>query len=212
MTRIRLLGVVGISLMAMTLGAAGTADAQNIPQTATTATVASQGNNAPTGARAAAFLKIDGIDGESQDSGHKNWIELSSFTLGVTHAGSAQGTGAASERANVSEIHITKKQDKSSNALALALSNGTHFKTVIIEMRKAGGDPLNAKYYRITLTNALVSSHSFSSAGGGAVPTESMTLNFTKISFEYAQQKADGSPGQYQPVQEGYDVKTNVRM
>ncbi len=33
------------------------------------------------------FLKIDGIQGESQDKTHKNEIQLDSFSWGATNAG-----------------------------------------------------------------------------------------------------------------------------
>ena len=35
------------------------------------------------------FLKIDGIDGESQDSKHKNEIELLAYTFGAQQSGTA---------------------------------------------------------------------------------------------------------------------------
>ena len=39
-----------------------------------------------------AFLKIDGIEGESNDKTHKGEIELSSFSWGVSNAG-CRGVG-----------------------------------------------------------------------------------------------------------------------
>lgn len=42
-----------------------------------------------------AFLKIDGIQGEAADPGHKDWIEIYSFSWGVTNPSTmaAHGTG-----------------------------------------------------------------------------------------------------------------------
>jgi type VI secretion system secreted protein Hcp len=34
------------------------------------------------------FLELDGIDGESKDSKHQDWIELGSFSFGATQTGS----------------------------------------------------------------------------------------------------------------------------
>ena len=44
-----------------------------------------------------AFLKLDGIPGESQDDKHKEWIELHSFSMGIaqTAGGQRSTTGAA---------------------------------------------------------------------------------------------------------------------
>ena len=40
------------------------------------------------------FLKLDGIDGESDDRIHKEWIELSSFSWGESNAvGGGRGGG-----------------------------------------------------------------------------------------------------------------------
>ena len=38
------------------------------------------------------FLKIDGIDGESQDDKHKDWIEVLSFSWGPPGAGRSTTT------------------------------------------------------------------------------------------------------------------------
>ena len=45
-----------------------------------------------------AFLKIDGIPGESTDSKHKDWIEVLSYSTGITQptSGSASTGGGAS--------------------------------------------------------------------------------------------------------------------
>jgi len=51
------------------------------------------------------FLKIDGIDGESQDSKHKGDIELESFSWGATQAGTSSyggGMGAGKSRCRTS--------------------------------------------------------------------------------------------------------------
>lgn len=42
-----------------------------------------------------AFIKFDGIDGESLDAKHKNWVDVLSFSWGVSqpHAVSGQFTG-----------------------------------------------------------------------------------------------------------------------
>src|SRR5262249_28195922 len=59
------------------------------------------------------YLKLDGVDGEAQDTDHQNQIEILSFSLGVTNQGSgAIGVGSGSSRANVQDLYITKHVDK----------------------------------------------------------------------------------------------------
>jgi type VI secretion system secreted protein Hcp len=61
------------------------------------------------------FLKIDGIEGESQDDKHKNEIHITSFLMAAKNAGSGgSNTGSGVGKARVLDIHITKEVDKSS--------------------------------------------------------------------------------------------------
>ncbi len=41
-----------------------------------------------------AFLKLDGIPGESTDDKHKDWIELLSYNWGATQMGSATASSS----------------------------------------------------------------------------------------------------------------------
>jgi type VI secretion system secreted protein Hcp len=217
MNHVRLLGALATAMVVT----AGPAFAQSPPSAAAAAAPAAA--QAPaTGGRASAFLKVDGpqgmIQGESADKGHSGWIELSSFQWGIgrgmqTGGGAGAGTGGGTGKVALSDIVITKKTDKSSPTLQLAFANGTHFKNAVVELVKPSSDGHGVVYYRATMSDVYVSADRVGTGGGGSgVPTESVTLNFSKIAFEYTQQKADGSPGSYAPVQEGYDVKTNIKL
>jgi len=158
-----------------------------------------------------AFLKIEGIPGESTDSKHKDWIEVLSYSTGITQptSGSAStGGGASSERANFQDFSIVKALDKSSPVIALACANGTHIKEVIIELCRAGGDKV--KYMEYKLSNCIVSSWrpGGSSHGGETLPLEEISFNFGKIEWTYTQQKrADGSGGGQ--VAKGWNLEEN---
>lgn len=217
MTRIRLLGAIATAMIVT----AGPALAEGPPSAAAVApaTAAQAATPAPsTGGRASAFLKVDApqgmIQGESVDKAHPGWIEIASFQMGTSRAAQAgTGSGSAAGRVSLSEIVITKKVDKSSANLQLALASGTHFKDAIVELAKPSGDRRTTVYYRVTMNDAYISAdHVGTGSGGSGVPQESVTLNFSKIVIEYAPQKPDGSAAGYSPVQEGYDVKTNVKL
>ena len=94
------------------------------------------------------------------------------------------GGGSGAGRAALHEFQITKQVDKSSPKLALACANGTHFKQVTITLRKAGGT--KQQYLRYTLTNTLISSFQTGGSGHNVTPTESLSLNFTKIQITYS--------------------------
>jgi type VI protein secretion system component Hcp len=61
---------------------------------------------------------------------------------------------------------------------------GTHIKTVTITVGKASGGQL-VKGVRYTLTGVLISSEQLGTAKGDPKPTESLTLNFTKVEVKY---------------------------
>lgn len=158
-----------------------------------------------------AFLKIEGIDGESTDDKHKSWIEVLSYSWGVSQMGarSASGTGgAAAARADFQDFSVVKILDKASPVLALACSEGRHVKEVKVELCRAGGDKM--PYMEYKMSDAILSSVSVGGGGGGE-PTESLTFNYGKIEWTYTQQKrADGTPGGKVPG--GWDLGANKKV
>ncbi len=161
-----------------------------------------------------AFLKIDGIDGESTDAKHTNWIEVLSYSTGLsqTASGSASTTGGAtSQRANFQNFSIVKALDKASPNISLACAVGTHIKSVILELCRAGGD--KGKYMEYRLSNCIVSSVRPGGSSGGAetLPIEEVSFNYGKIEWIYTQQKrADGSGGGL--VAAGWDLEKNKKV
>ena len=161
-----------------------------------------------------AFLKIDGIPGESTDDKHKDWIEVLSYGSGLaqpTSAIASSSGGATAQRADFQDFNITKPLDKASPKLALACADGMHIKQVTLELCRAGGD--KAKYMEYKLTNCVVSSHQDSGSTHGAdnLPTESVSFNYGKIEWTYTQQKrADGSGGGQ--VAAGWDLEKNKKV
>lgn len=110
-----------------------------------------------------------------------------SWSFGATQAGaqsSGRGTGAGST--GVREIQITKTVDKASPSLFKACANGQHFKTATLTVRKAGA---SQPYLTITLSNPVISSYQQADTKGDTKPTESLSLNFTKIEYTYQTQK-----------------------
>src|SRR5437868_11414365 len=104
-----------------------------------------------------AFLKIDGIEGESQDHKHGKEIEIISYSFGATQPGSsATGGGAGTGKVSMADIHFTHGIDKASPKLMLACCTGDHIKSAILSVRKAGGSQL--EYLVMTLSDVLVSS------------------------------------------------------
>jgi type VI secretion system secreted protein Hcp len=158
------------------------------------------------------FLKVDGVQGESEDAKHKGEIELLSFSWGETnssgHPGSGGG-GAGAGKVAIQDLHLVKRLDKASPALFLACANGKHLSSAVLTVRKAGKG--QQEYLVIKLTDVMVSSYQ---TGGSAheaeAPIDQASLSFAKIEIEYRPQKADGSFGA--PVKAGWDVLKNAKL
>lgn len=167
------------------------------------------------------FLKIDGIEGESEDSKHKGEIELEAFEWSELQSGTfAQGGGGGSGKVQMKDFRFLMRTNKSSPKLLLACATGQHIKSAVLTVRKAGGGQQD--FYKITMSDVLVSQYetgrqAFSTGSddidgtgngiGDLVPKDRVSLNFAKIEAEYRPQKADGSLDN--PVKVGYDLKAN---
>lgn len=137
-----------------------------------------------------AFLKIDGIPGESQDDKHKEWIELHSFATGVSQivGGNRSTTGAATGgRVEHQDFSVVKNLDKTSPKLNEACCKGTHIPKIIMELCRATGD--KQLYYKVTLGDSIITSvrPGGSAKSGEAVPLEEVSFNYGDIEWNYTQ-------------------------
>ncbi len=153
------------------------------------------------------FLKIDGIDGESQDSKHKDEIHLESWSWGETQSGSsAQDSGLGSGKVNMQDFHFTMKCNKASPKLFIACANGDHIKKAVLTCRKAGKTQQEFLFY--TFNDLLISSYQTGGNANDVIPTEQISFNFTKVVMEYKPQKQDGSLDA--GIKKGWNLKTNA--
>src|SRR5437868_7124950 len=132
------------------------------------------------------YMKIDGVDGSVTATGHEKWIELQSCQLGTNrHVTNATGRGVNREASvpSVSEIVVTKDLDCASTNL-FRLSLWGEGKKVKIDFCKTDKDKFEA-YLQLELDNVLISNYTVSGHGGTghSRPTESLGLNFTKITY-----------------------------
>jgi type VI secretion system secreted protein Hcp len=127
------------------------------------------------------------IKGDVSDQKYPGWIELNSFQWGVGR-GITSPTGSESDREgstpSVSEIVVTKDQDSASPNLFRAACGTKPVntgKTVHVAFAKTGTGGTSDTFLQFDLENTLVSGWSISSSGDR--PTESLTLNFTKVTM-----------------------------
>ena len=150
------------------------------------------------------FLKIDGIEGESHDSKHKDEIDLLSYSFGASQMGThSTGGGGGAGKVSMQDFHFTMHINKATPKLLLACASGEHIKKAVLTCRKAGKE--QQEFLKVTFTDLLVSS--YNTGGSSDIPMEQISLNFAKIEFEYKEQKPDGTLGG--AVKAGYDLKLN---
>ena len=145
-----------------------------------------------------AFLKIDGVEGEATDDKHKNWIEILSFSWGLSQTATGAGAagGRVADRVNVSDFSIVKTIDKASPKIMESICKGTHIKEIKLELCNMTGE--KEKYAEYVLKDAIISSWrpGGSSQGGEARPLEEVTFNpgEMKLTYVVTDQKT-GKPG-----------------
>ncbi|HMA75462.1 MAG TPA: type VI secretion system tube protein Hcp [Xanthobacteraceae bacterium] len=142
------------------------------------------------------FLKLDGIDGESQDDKFKDWIEVHSWNWGVHQAHTAHtGTGRGHSKASFQELHFSADLTKASPKLFKACAKGDHIKKAKLVVRKAGGDqPL--EYFTIEMEDVIPTNVAWNGHGGGGVHSqvaENLALSFAKFKVIYKPQGKTGA-------------------
>jgi type VI secretion system secreted protein Hcp len=137
------------------------------------------------------FVKIGNIPGESFDARHKDEIEVISFTWGLSLAARVTTeSGGASGKPTIRELSFVHAIDKATPKLLHACAAGTHLPDATITHRRAGGQ--QQEFLIVRLSDVQITSVS---QGGGSdqSATETVSLAFGTIDFEYRSQKADGS-------------------
>lgn len=155
-----------------------------------------------------AFLKIEGVDGESTRSGFEKHIELLSFSWGASNTAvvGSSGAGGGAGKASVSSFRCLKATDSASPPLFQACCAGKHFPKAKVTLRKAGGDsPVDYLVYEFE--KVYIDSVQWSgSSGGDDRPTESLGISFGKVTVTYTPQSDTGATGS--PVVASWNLQT----
>jgi type VI secretion system secreted protein Hcp len=150
------------------------------------------------------FLKLGDIKGESKDDKHAGEIDVLSWSWGISQTGTmGHGGGGGAGKANFSDLNFMHNVDKASPVLMKACATGEHIKEGTLVSRKAGKG--QQEYLIMKLNEVFVTS--IQPSGSSEHPTESVSLNFSKIDLEYKPQKEDGSLDA--GVHFLYNIKTN---
>jgi type VI secretion system secreted protein Hcp len=133
----------------------------------------------------ALYMKYGSIDGAAATQGYEKWIELSSFQWGVSRGIGTAARGATSREAtepSISEIVVTKLTDVATPKLVAESWSGLLNNKVVVKFTTTNKGNQET-YQEFELTNTGLSGYSVSS--GGDLPSESLSLNFTKIQYKF---------------------------
>jgi type VI protein secretion system component Hcp len=159
------------------------------------------------------YLQFDpALHGSSKEGTHAAWIVVDSYTFGDgsqgVATGAATGTGASGDKAGglADKTAVGSAADKAGRPTKITFSTsdatvmtelkaagvrGAHFKTAILDVKKAGKP--SSDYAKITLTDVLVSSVTVRPGLQTKAGASTFTLTFVKEALEYSQADANGS-------------------
>lgn len=143
------------------------------------------------------YLHIDGIKGESADSSHQGWIEISAAHWGVVQPRSATastGGGHTAERCEHRTLSLTKLADLASPILMQTCSMGKTIPKAKLEFMRADGDGKPVKYYEVELENVMIANME-QQVSDGSILHDSIGFRFSKVKWKYSQQKIGGGAG-----------------
>ena len=139
------------------------------------------------------FLKLTNIKGESQDSKHKDEIDVLSWSWG-TSTGTGKVKKGAIPQQCIQDLTLAKYVDSSSPQLIMMGVLGEIAKEGILTVRKSGDK--QQEYLTLKMTDVMVTSYQTGgSAGSDAMLTDEVVLHFSSIEGEYRPQKPDGTMG-----------------
>jgi type VI secretion system secreted protein Hcp len=141
-------------------------------------------------------IKIGTIKGESQIKGHETEVDVLEWSWGLTQSASAHvGSGAGSGSADVRDLTIKKYVDAATPTLIQECFFGNDHKTATLTVLKAGGKSA-IEMVKMTMSGTVfVSSVNTGHPEPNDRYTETVTLNFAKVKFEYTGQNPDQSKG-----------------
>ncbi|HTW79794.1 MAG TPA: type VI secretion system tube protein Hcp [Terracidiphilus sp.] len=143
------------------------------------------------------FLKLDGIQGESQDEKHKNEIQVLSWSWGAANVSSVSGTGGSGAgKVDMSDVSMMLNFDKSTPKFFKSICAGTHIASGELSAIKAGGN--GKAYLKVDFKEIFVTGLQMSAAG--EVPAVSLSFTYDEIKIDYSAQDEKGNLASVGPV------------
>jgi type VI secretion system secreted protein Hcp len=133
-----------------------------------------------------AFLKMEGVDGESRMKGYEGWVVLTTASSPIHRSIPAGARGVDREKGSTTlgEMVITRGVDKSSVKLAERCAKGKIIDEVQVHFTsmQEGGE---AAFMTYKLKNVIATNWSFNGKYEDQTPLEDLTLNYESVEWTY---------------------------
>lgn len=133
------------------------------------------------------FMKMTGIDGESDDENHKGWIEIDSWDVHYDQplTPAKDSDGSQFNRAKHEALNIGKKLDKSSASITKKCWKGEKIDNVTIECFRSLDETSSiSAYLIIELKDVFVTDYMLKT-NSAELPDEDLKLDYVEIKFTY---------------------------
>ena len=124
------------------------------------------------------FMQISGINGESTDDRHHNWVEVNSFSMSMS-----QPWSGGSDQVFMEDLVIVKPVDKATPKIMEKCANFEVIPSVVLEFCRPTGD--KHAYYKYELIDVVVSSYHCSGGTSDSRPSETVSLSFESMEVSY---------------------------
>jgi type VI secretion system secreted protein Hcp len=138
-------------------------------------------------------LKVGSIKGESAASKHMDEIEILSWSWGASNPTTIVGSGMSAGKVSMSDLSFTKRVDKSSPKLLELCVTGKHVDDATLYCSKQTGGKTPDDFLTLKLKEVYVSSFQASGSSGEDVGTESLSLTYGSINYDYKVQDKAGT-------------------
>jgi type VI secretion system secreted protein Hcp len=152
------------------------------------------------------FLKMDGIQGEAQDKGYRDTIEVLGWGWGVSQTlqtPPSPGTGGAAGRPSIQNFSITKCIDKATPKIYELAFQGRQIKECRFTCCKKEGEI----FLEIVMSNCVLVSVLTGGKNDEDRITETLLIHFSTVEITYYFKDASGKP---MPIKSGWDSTRNT--
>ena len=141
------------------------------------------------------FLEIDGFEAESKDDAKTGTVDILSWSWGETNDGSFHDIGGGSTgTAHGQDVTVTTGASNATPKFVQACAGGKTYPSGRLICRK-DDDGEHFDYLTIIFDKMRFSSYQTGGSQGDIIPIDTISINFAGITFKYAEQNDDGTPG-----------------